>query len=151
MTQPGSKQSPEQSYQTIVVVWAALLFSQFLFIPMIFMIKPEMMGLDLSKPMLGNEPIFTIALAFLSVMVLIASFVLRKKILARSVDQQDIGLVQSAVITGCALCESVSLFGFFSAFAFDYQYFFLFSAAGIGGTLLHFPKRDDVHSASYKK
>ncbi len=151
MTSHAPKPTPEQSYQTILIVWAALLFSQVLFIPMVLMIKPELMGLDLSKPLLGSEPVVSVALAAVSVVALIASFILRKKILARSVDQQDVSLVQTAVIVGCALCESVSLFGFLTAFLFEYQYFFLFSAAGIGGTLLHFPRRDDVHAASYKK
>jgi hypothetical protein len=48
------------------------------------------------------------------------------------------------------LCEAISLLGVALAFAFSYQYFFLWFALGILGTILHFPKRDNLVAASYK-
>jgi hypothetical protein len=36
------------------------------------------------------------------------------------------------------------------AFAFSYQYFFLWFALGILGMILHFPKRDNLIAAAYK-
>jgi len=41
--------------------------------------------------------------------------------------------------------------GIVLAFAFAYQYFFAWFALGIIGILLHYPRRDDIVSASYKK
>jgi hypothetical protein len=54
------------------------------------------------------------------------------------------------MIVGCALCESVSLFGIMLAFVADYQYFFLWFILGIGSMIFHFPRRDNLIAASYK-
>ncbi len=146
----NEKIKPEGAYQTLMVLWGALLMSQFLFLVIVFVIKPELLSLDLSKPLLGNDGVIVMALAAVSLSTLGASFVLRKKYLAQSVAEQKIELVQTALIIGCALAESVSLFGLLLAFVFDYQYFFFFSALGILGTLAHFPRRDDVHAANFR-
>lgn len=70
--------------------------------------------------------------------------------MGQAIQTGSIALVQTAVIIGCAMCELVSLFGIFIAFVFDFQFFFVFSALGIVGTLVHFPRRSDVHAAGFK-
>jgi hypothetical protein len=60
-------------------------------------------------------------------------------------------MVQTGLIIAVALCEASSLFGLTLAFAFDYQYFFLWIILGILGIALHFPRRSELHAASYKK
>lgn len=141
----------EEQYKTMTILWFALLFSQIMFLVVLFFVKPEIYRLDFSKPLLGENAPVVLALAFLSVSTVAASFVLRKKFLAQAVSEQKTELVQTALIVGCALCEAASLFGLVAAFAFSYQYFFLFFALGIGGTILHFPKRENLIAASYKK
>jgi hypothetical protein len=37
------------------------------------------------------------------------------------------------------------------AFVADYQYFFLWFILGIGATIFHFPRRDNLIAAGYKK
>jgi len=37
------------------------------------------------------------------------------------------------------------------AFAFNYEYFFLWIALGILGMLVHFPRRGDIEAANFKK
>lgn len=143
-------QNAEAAYKNLLIIWAALLFSQILFVGMIWFIKPELFKFDFSQPILGDNAIVVGLLAMLSVSDLAISFILRKKTLERSVAEQSIPLVQTAMIIGCALCEAISLFGVMLAFAFNYQYFFLFSILGVIGILLHFPRRSDVHAASYK-
>lgn len=83
-----------------------------------------------------------------SIPIVHISLVLKKKYLRQSVERQNVGLVQTAMIVGCAMSEVISMFGLFLAFAYDYQYFFLFSAAGIATTLRHFPRRSYMHEAS---
>lgn len=144
------KPTTEQSYQTILVVWIALLVSQLMFPFLVFFVKPDLFKFDFAKPLLGENQIIILALAFLSLTSLSLSFVIKKKYLDQAVTAQKVELVQTAMIVGCALCESVSLFGLFLAFSFDYQYFFLFSAAGILGTAFHFPRRESVHAATFK-
>lgn len=143
-------QNAEAAYKNLLIIWAALLFSQILFVGMIWFIKPELFKFDFSQPIFGDNAIVVGLLAMLSVSDLAISLILRKKTLERSVAEQSIPLVQTAMIIGCALCEAISLFGVMLAFAFNYQYFFLFSILGVIGILLHFPRRSDVHAASYK-
>jgi len=146
----ADNQKINAQYQTLFVIWFALTISQCLFVLLIFFVKPQLFHLDVSKPLLGTQPILVIALGAASLAALVASPVMEKKLLDQSVAQQNVGLVVQALITGCALCEAISLFGLFLAFAADYSYFFLFFGLGILGTILHFPSRKNLLAASYK-
>jgi F0F1-type ATP synthase membrane subunit c/vacuolar-type H+-ATPase subunit K len=146
----NQKINPEQGYQTILVVWFALLISQLMFLFLVFFIKPELFVFDIAKPLLGGNAAVVLAFAALSLASIIASIIIRNKFLQQSVAEQNIAHVQTAVIFGCALAEVVSLLGLVLAFAFDYQYFFLFSLAGILATLVHFPRRSSVHAAAFR-
>lgn len=141
----------EQSYKTLRIIWAALLFSQFMFVVVIWFAKPELFKFDFTQPLLGDNAVIVGLFAMLSFSDIVISLILRKKTLERSVAEQSIPLVQTAMIIGCALSEAISLFGVMLAFAFNYQYFFLFSILGVIGILLHFPRRSDVHAASYRQ
>ena len=55
------------------------------------------------------------------------------------------------LIIALALCEASSLIGLTLAFAFDYQYFFIWFALGILGVLLHLPRQNDLLAADYKR
>jgi F0F1-type ATP synthase membrane subunit c/vacuolar-type H+-ATPase subunit K len=146
----NQKISPEKACQTMFMIWSALLSSQFMFVVIVFFARPDLLKFDLNKPLLGDNAMIVIALAAFAFVDLVISVVLRKKFIERAVTEQNIGLVQTGMIVGCALAEAISLFGLLLAFVFDYQYFFLFSILGVIGILLHFPKRSDVHAASYK-
>lgn len=151
MNRNPRKMNVEQAHRTLVIVWFALLASQILFLPLIYFTKPEVFKFDFSKPLLGADAMIIIVFAMLAISNFVLSFVLSRKNLNQAVAGQNIGLVQTAMITGCALCESISLFGMVLVFAYSYQYFFLWFALGILGTLLHFPKRDNLIAASYKR
>jgi hypothetical protein len=142
--------SVEQSYRTLVIIWAALLMSQLLFLVLIYFVKPEVYKFDFSQPLLGKEPALVFILGVMSIADFVASLVLRRKYLKQAVAEQNIGLVQTAMIVGCALCEAISLFGLLLVFLQGYQYFFAFFALAILGMILHFPRRDSVIAASYK-
>jgi len=146
----NQKINPDDAYQTFMVIWVGLFVSQFLFVGLAFFIKSEVLRFDMSKPLLGENALVVLALAAISIVDLALSFVLRKKFLAQSVAEQNIGLVQTAMIVGCALAEVISLIGLFLAFAFNYQYFFLFSALGMLAMVLHLPRRSDIAAASFK-
>ena len=137
-------------HQTMIVVWYALLFSQFLFVGMVFFVKPEMFRLDFSVPVVGDGIMIVAVFALLSLTLFAASFFLRKKYLEQSIAEQKVAIVQTAMILGCAMCETIGLLGMLLAFIFSYQYFWLFSALGIFGTLLHFPRKGDIMNATYR-
>ena len=143
----NTKINPEQAYQTFLIIWFSLLISQILFLFIVFFVKPALFVFDFSKPFLDDsETVIVFIIA--SIPIVHISLVLKKKFLRQSVERQNVGFVQTAMIVGCAMSEVISMFGLLLAFAYDYQYFFLFSAAGIAATLLHFPRRSYVHAAS---
>lgn len=137
-------------YQTMIVLWAALLMSQFMFILVIFLTRPQLFTLDFSQHFFGNSMAQILGFALAAITVVILSFAFRKKFNERAVAEQSPALMQQGLIIACVLCEASSLFGLALAFAFDYQYFFLWFVLGITGILLHFPKRDGLLAASVK-
>lgn len=141
----------EDTYKTLVILWFALLMSQIMFLVVIFFTKPEVFRFDFSKPILGENAVIVIVFAVLALANFGLAFVMKKRSYEQSVAEQKVALVQTGLIIACALCEAISLLGMVLAFAFSYQYFFLWFALGILGIILHFPRRDDVIAASYKR
>jgi hypothetical protein len=141
----------EQSYKTLVTIWAALLFSQIMLLVVVFFAKPEVFKFDFTKPFLGENAVIIIAFAFVALANLALSFIMKKRSFEQAVEKQQMAFVQTGLILAYAFCEATSLLGIVLAFAFSYQYFFVWFALGILGIILHFPRRDDVVAASYKK
>ncbi len=144
----SQKINPEQAYRTLMLIWVALLASQFMFLVVIFFAKPEVLKFDFNKPLFGENAIMVIAFAFLAITNFALSFIMKKRSFEQAVEKQQIAYVQTGLILACAFCEAISLLGMVLAFAFSYQYFFAWFALGILGFLLHFPRRDDVIAAS---
>ncbi|MGQ0541694.1 MAG: hypothetical protein ACT4O9_07580 [Blastocatellia bacterium] len=138
-------------YQTLVVIWASLLMSQFMFVLLIFLTRRELFNFDFSKPLAGQSSAMIIGFAVAAVTCFLFSFAFKKRFFERAVEQQNPALVQTGLIIACALCEACSIIGLALAFAFDYQYFFLWICLGVLGFLLHFPRRNALISASYRK
>ena len=148
----NQKTNIEQMYRGLVVTWFALFVSQFLFLLVLYFVKPELFQFDFSQPLLpGKFAIIVGIFALVAITNLAISFLIRKKYLDQAVTDQNVHFVQTALITGSALCESVSLFGLMLAFVADYQYFFLWFILGIAGMIFHFPRRDSLIAAVYKK
>jgi len=141
----------ENQYKMLVVIWAALLMSQVMFLVLIFFVKPEALRFDFGKPFLGENPTMVVLLAFLGITTFLLSFVMKKKLLERAAANQTPALVQTAMVVACALCEATTLFGLLLVFLSAYQYFFLWFALAVLGMILHFPRREDLINASYKK
>ena len=145
-------QTIEQQYRTLALIWFVLLFSQTMFLLVIYLSKPEIFRFDFSKLILGGEnSIFVAAFAILAITNIAISFVMKRRCFEQAIEKQDTQYVRMGLIIACAFCESISLLGMVLAFAFSYQYFFLWFALGITGIILHFPKRDSLIAASYKK
>lgn len=141
----------EGQYRILSIIWFALFASQTMFVVIIFLAKPEAFQFDFSKSPLGENTLMTIMFAVLAISNLGLSLVFKRKYISQAITEHNPALVQTAMILGCALCESISLFGMVLAFAFSYQYFFLWFALGIAATILHFPKRENLIAASFKR
>ncbi len=116
-----------------------------------FFAKPEVFKFDFTKPVLGENAVFVSVFAALALANFGLSFVMKKRSYEQAIAEQKIVFVQTGLIIACALCEAISLLGVVLAFAFSYQYFFLWFALGILGIILHFPRRENVFAANYKK
>ena len=135
----------DKRYQTLVVLWFGLLMS----VAMYFLVSLIAPAIN-DQP--GNPPNSTLVLALMAVgfLVVILSFAVKHKLLSRSVEKQDVGLVQKSLVIACAMCEFSAVLGLMERFLIGYRYYyflFLFSAVGIG---LHFPRRNQLQNAGYR-
>jgi uncharacterized YccA/Bax inhibitor family protein len=133
------------------IVWVVFLVSQISFLTALFLAKPELFKFDSGKSFLGDAPLIPIIFALLAITNLALSFFLKSQAFKKAIEEQSPKLVQTGTILGLAFCEAVSIMGLILAFAFNYQYFFLWFALGIFVMLLHFPRRAVLLAASYKK
>jgi hypothetical protein len=138
-------------YQTLVIIWAALLFSQVLFVVMLVVTKPNLFRFDFSQGPLEPSAPMILGFVVAALTCVAFSFAFKRRLYERAAEAQDPAQVQSGLIIALALCEAASLFGLVLAFAFDYPYFFFWFVLGIIGMLLHFPRQTDLLAAGYKQ
>lgn len=134
-------------YLTLVVIWAALLMSQVFFAVLVYFIRPQIFQIDVSSPMLGEQPLIVLIFAVAAIVVFALSFILRNQYIRRAARERDAGCVQTGLALGCALSEMCSILGLILALVFGYQYFFLWLALGLAGILLHFPRKRNLDAA----
>ncbi len=152
--QPADKQNTPntvaETQQKMVVIWGALLTSQFIFLTVLYVIKKELFHLDFSRPLTGSNPTLVAIAGLMSLSTFALSFIMKGRLVKQAEAEQNVGLVQTGHIVAYALCESISLLGFMLAMLIGYQYFFLWFAGGISGILLHFPRQKYIARATYK-
>ena len=137
-------------YQTLVVLWLALLTSQVLFFFLVWFIKPNIFAHETPPSFFGDMPLVILVFSVSAIVFLLLSFVLSRQHMERAVRDQDAGCVQTGLVLGCVLSEIPSLLGLVLAFAFDYPYFYLWIALGTLGMLLHFPRKGNLDAATHK-
>ena len=133
----------------MTIIWLVLLISQFMFLGVVYAVRPDLFTAQPDQPLLGNEPIIVGAFAMLAVTNLVLSFVMRSRSVEHAITTQNPNHVGTGLIIGCAFCESISILGLVLALAFSYQYFYLWFAVGILGILLHFPRRKNFVDAGF--
>lgn len=146
-----SKTPIKVEYKTLVVIWAALLMSQIIFVFVIFIVKPELFTFDFSRSFLGDQPLITLVFAVGGIAALALGFVFRNQHMARATADRDASCVQTGLVLGCAFSEACSLLGVILALAFNHPYFWIWMALGIIGILLHFPRRGNLEAVTLRK
>jgi hypothetical protein len=89
-------------------------------------------------------------LTALGTFLVVMSFVVKHKLLERSVDKQDTSLVQKALIVACAMCEISAMLGLLGRFLVGNRESYLLFVIAIAGTAAHFPRRSYLEAASFK-
>jgi uncharacterized membrane protein len=146
-----SNKNIEPLYRTNLILWAAFLMSQFLFLAVIFFAKKELFNFDFTKSPLGKEPVVILIIGMIALFNFALSFYMNSQMTNEAIKLQRPAGIQTAQILAYALCESISIFGVVLAFIFDYPYFFVLFGLAILGIILHFPKRDSLMATAYKK
>jgi len=139
----------DQRMRTMTIIWLVLLMSQFMFLGVIYAVRPDLFTATADQPLLGSEPIIVGAFAMLALTNLVLSFVMRSRSVEHAITTQNPNHVGTGLIIGCAFCESISILGLVLALAFSYQYFYLWFAVGILGILLHYPRRKNFVDAGF--
>lgn len=144
----NAKPDIDQLFRTMTIIWLVLLMSQFALFGVAYsMIGPEAVANAAAGPFGTNPPVVigAIVLAFTN---LVVSFFIKRRCLEQSVTEQNVRLVQTGLVIGCALCESISLIGMVLIVVFAYPYFYFWFALGIIGIFLHFPRRQHLLDAT---
>lgn len=130
-------------HRKLLVIWAAMLASVGIYFAIAQALKPQ----D-EEGATANDTVALVMLGAGTAFVL-ASFIVKNRLLSRAVAEQNLKMVTTAYIVGLALAEAAGVLGLASAFAFGGGFpglLFLVSAVGM---LFHFPRRDDLTAASH--
>ena len=81
----------------------------------------------------------------------VISLVIKNKLVSRAIDQQQLGMVQQAYVVTWAICEVGALMGFLDFFVTGNRYYYVPFLIAAAGQLLHYPRREHVEQASFKR
>lgn len=133
-------------YRTMLILWFALMMSVVMYVLMVVVIKQGPGG---PEPPPDNR-MLSFILAGVGAFSAVISFPIRSKFLQQSVEKQDLRLVQTALIVGCALCEIPALLALLARFILPGNDYLLLFAISLIAMALHFPRRSNLLAASYK-
>lgn len=124
-------------------IWIAMLMSiGFYYAFTLFAKRPENV-----EP---NSTLFLVLVGIALSTVLI-SFLVKSKLINQAIEQQHVPLVQQAYIVAWALSEVAALLGLLDFFLTGNRYFYVLFLIAVFAQLLHFPRREHVIHASFKK
>jgi hypothetical protein len=133
-------------YQTMIVLWFALLMSVGMYVVFTLLVRPNI-NKDLDDSL---RSLLIFGLTALGTFLVVMSFAVKNKLLKRSVERQDINLVQKALVFACAICEVSALLGLVEFFIVGNREYYLLLVLAAGGIALHFPRRSHLEAASYQ-
>lgn len=133
-------------YQTMCIVWFALLMSIVVYFLFLQFAAPQFAR----EPDVSRQPLLSIAISAAGTIFVLASFVVKRRLLERSVEKQDMALVQKAMIVACGMCEVSALLGFLERFILGSREYYLLFILAAGADFFHFPRRRHLEAASYK-
>jgi len=142
MNPQSADQNVDARVLTLRIIWMALLMSVAIYYVITFFVtRPE----DVAP-----NPMLSIVLICVAMVAILASFLIKNRLLSKAVDQQHLGMVQQAYVVTWAITEVAALLGLLDFFLTADRYhhaLFLIAAVGL---LFHFPRRDSVVNAAFK-
>jgi hypothetical protein len=137
-TEPGV----ELRHRNILIIWAAILMLIPMYLVLIWInfVPPDPERSTLSFMLIG-----------VSLIPVAISFLAKQKLLAKAAELQKLELVQQAYVVAFALCEAALLLGLVTYFVTGSPYYVAAFAIGALGLLMHFPRKQHLLDATYKK
>ena len=125
------------------MLWIAMLMSiGFYYAFTFFVRRPE----DVEP----NRTLFLVLVA-VSLAVTFISFPIKNKLISQAIEQQHVPLVQQSYILAWAISEIPAILGLLDYFMTGNRYFYVLFLIAVLAQLLHFPRREHVINASFKK
>lgn len=140
---PANKLDLDARYRTMLILWLALLIS-------VVMYFVTTQVVSLSPDLRSDDGLFRFLFVAVGIFSAVVSFVVRSHFLNRAVEKQDISLVQTALVIGCAFCEVPALLGVLYRFIFSGRDYIALLAISFVSMALHFPRKANLLAASYK-
>ena len=131
-------------FRVMLILWFALLSSVVVYF-LVSLVIQRPNGDD------GENRILTFVLTVVGTFTVIVSTALKQRFLAQSVDQQRLELVQTGYIVALALCEFAALLGLVDRMVTGNRYYYVLFVIALIGMALHWPRRDHLLAASYKR
>lgn len=145
-TQPGQSNQHEKielRIRTMRTLWLALVLSVVMyFVFTIFVGRSEYLNLN-------NTLSLTLIVVALSTVLI--SFLLKNKLVNRAIEQQQVPMVQQAYVVTWAIAEVGALLGLLDFFVTGNPYYYVPMLIAGAGQLLHFPRREHVENAAFKR
>jgi hypothetical protein len=135
-----------KQYQSMLVLWFALLMS----VGMYFLFSLFVPSRMINEPNNPPSSMLFFVITVLGALFVIGSFALKKKVLERSVEKQDVSLVRKAMVMACAMCEMTAMLGLVEHFVIGSRVYYLLFVLAAGGIALHFPRLIHLEAASYR-
>lgn len=132
----------EPRIRTIRTLWIAMLLSI-----VIYYVFTLVLGQSKNSSPNSTLSLMLVGAGLLTTLI---SVPIKKKFLARSVEQQRVELVQQGHIIAWALTEVAALLGVVDFFLTGNRYYYVLFLIAAIGQLLHFPRRQHVLAACFK-
>lgn len=138
----SNKHNIDDRYRTMLIVWIAQVMSV-----VMFFLVTQFVDVPPDRP---ENNILSFVFAAVGTFCAIISFVVRSKLLQKSVEKQNMAMVQTANLAARALCDVPAILGVIERFVLPGREYLLLLVLAALTMLLHYPRRSDLLAASYK-
>lgn len=148
MNQSTADAGLEARLRTLRILWGAFLMTVVIYVIIsVFALPSGANAADAGR----DNPTLLMVLAAAGLSTVIISFFVKRHFYARAAERQDPQQLQQGFILAVVLCEMAVLFGLLGLFSTWNRYAYGLFVLGALGIALHFPRRDAVAAAYYKR
>ena len=141
--QPFNQQvTLEGRYRTLLTLWFAMTLSVGILFLFTLWISPY--------GGVSENPTLSLTLLVAGLLSVIASYFVKQRLLARSVNEQNVQLVYVGLHFAAALSEFAAILGIVDYLLTGHRHYYLLMIVALIGSLLNFPRRSQLVAAGYK-